>query len=201
MNTKGRKAEEKVWETKFRHNFSTNYLQDPDVHTLFYVHGSEINGIIRDALRDYMAKHKSKAADPEFQSAVFMAASLQVARGHRPTGSEVLADLGVASPTNPAVTPTTPSRKKETPPPLSAKVVPPLIPQPARDVQAVSEVAEAVKPVTTMQPAANEPAAPANPRPPVVLDFGAEPDMNGYAEPGEPSQKVSQRDKWLARHK
>lgn len=187
-------------ETKFRHNFSTNYLQDPDVHTLFYVHGSEINGIIRDALRDYMAKHKSKAADPDFQSAVFMAASLQVARGHRPTGSEVLADLGLRP------QPILPSRQqrraeRKRPPSSFCQGGAPLIPQPARDVQAVSEVAEAVKPVTTMQPAANEPAAPANPRPPVVLDFGAEPDMNGYAEPGEPSQKVSQRDKWLARHK
>lgn len=206
MNPKGRKAEEKVWETKFRHNFNTNYLQDPDLHTLLFIHGSEINGIIREALRDYMAKHKSKAADPEFQSTVFMTASIQVARGHRPTGAEVLADLDGHLLGIPPAAPSTPARRKDARDPIPAQVMHQAIHSKvnleSRDVaQAQSEVAVAAKPAVSTPSTTVEPVTPVVPKPRVVLDFGSEPEIGEDAEAGEASQRLSQRDKWLARHK
>lgn len=50
----GGSRREKLWDTSFRHVFITNYLKDPDIHILMFISESEVNNIIREALRDYM---------------------------------------------------------------------------------------------------------------------------------------------------
>jgi hypothetical protein len=198
MKKSGRKAEEKAWETKFRHSFYTNYLQDPDLHVLVFVAEDGLNDIIREALRDYMAKHKMAAADPEFQKKVFMAASMQVARGHTPVGSEVMAELGeqtiageAAIPARPAAVSRKVSTSRSSPP---AQVIPSAAPPSRAQVQPVNPPAAPPAPAVD---AVEPPAAPTK-KPPVVLDFGG-PDLEVGTPEIEPA-KPSQRDRWLARH-
>ena len=88
-----RKSAAKVWETSFRQTFTTTYLKDPDLHVLIYVSGENFNEIIREALRDYMTKHGSKAADPDFQAKVFITASIKMARGDQALASDVLSKI------------------------------------------------------------------------------------------------------------
>lgn len=88
-----RKSLSKVWETSFRHNFNTTYLKDPDLHVLLYISGESFNEINREALRDYMKKHGSKASDPDFQAQVFITASIKMARGDKAFASDVLSKI------------------------------------------------------------------------------------------------------------
>ena len=37
-----------------RHQLSINFVKEPDIHTLLFVSGPEINSILRTALRDFM---------------------------------------------------------------------------------------------------------------------------------------------------
>ncbi|MBY0234166.1 MAG: hypothetical protein K2W93_04225, partial [Burkholderiaceae bacterium] len=158
-----RPTEEKLWESKFRHNFFTNYLQDPDLHVLMFISESETSNIIREALRDWMTKHGCIAANPEFQAKVFIAASTKVAAGYRPVGSEIMEELGesrfarAAPPPAKAASP----RKKttRTQAPLSAQVLPaPVPPQVEQGAPTyappptTSKIVE-VQPLPTEQPA------------------------------------------------
>jgi hypothetical protein len=149
MATRGRKSEEKVWGTRFRHVFNTNYLVDPDLHILLFVTGGDINVVMRQALREYMDKHASKATDPEFQARIFMQASIKVAKGVCPTAKEVLGELSAIDSTAIEVDAIVASAKVE------------------------------VRPSPAPAPAASSASAPVarSPKPRVVLDFGPELEM------------------------
>jgi hypothetical protein len=180
MATQGRKNETKAWETGFRHVLSTSYLKEPDLHMLLFISEGGLNEIIRDALRDYMVKHSSKALDPDYQATIFMEASRQMSRGVRPVISEVLAGLsgGAASV---AQAPT--QQRKREPSPASTPV--PIVTRSVTE----SEIGETPGPVAQTQ----TPIAKAK----VVLDFGPELDLN---EVETAEEKPSQRSKWLSKH-
>lgn len=210
MATHGRRAEEKLWDTSFRHVFNTNFLKDPDLHILLFISESEVNNIIREALRDYMVKHQSKAIAREYQARVFMTASLQVAAGARPKASDVLFEMGEESARAAGPPRQPPARRNVAPTPLPAPVAQPTAFAPASPAavvsQAPTEVAVAAAPVGQAHAGASDFSptdrpAPAPLKPKVVLDFGPEPDVLEVALDVEAGPKVSQRDKWLARHK
>lgn len=199
----------------FRHVFNTSYLKDPDIHILMFISESEVNNIIREALRDYMVKHGSKAAEPEYQAKVFMTASMQMARGIRAVASDVLAEMGEAPVVrSAAAAPRQATARRKVAPSadtLSASVVPPASPAaaiPAAPVVAHAPVEAAVAQAPVIQPPAAAPApdlfelpAPKASKPAVVLDFGPEIEMSGTADGAEAGKKPSQRENWLARHK
>ena len=203
MNPKGRPSEEKLWETRFRHSFFTNFMQDPDLHTLLFVCEQDINEIIREALRDYIKKTGNKASEPEFQQKVFVGASKLMSQGHRPVGSEVMAQLG-EKPTSArrngksAAT----SRKKTDPPAppnsFSARLDSLDVP-----TQAIPDTVPTPSPVVThtppLPPLPSAPVAPPVKKPMVVMDFGPEPVEGDSGEEAEEA-KPTQRSKWLARH-
>ena len=222
MNPKGRQQEEKLWESKLRHNFLTNYLQDPDLHTLLFISEAETNNIIREALRDWMVKTGSKALDPEFQAKVFLTASMAVARGVRPVGSDVLSAMG-----EPVRAKTALNRKEGKPgrvptaAPSPAQVRPTAVAKPAPAASLAAPVAAqsppspaephhplahdqddaAEAPDQAVQRAPATPAAqPAAKKAPITLDFGSEPEMADEQADTAPA-KASQRSRWLARHK
>lgn len=207
MNPKGRNVEEKLWETKLRHNFLTNYLHDPDVHTFLFLCGGESNNVIREALRDYMTKHASQATEAEFQDKVFMAASMKVARGHRPVGSEILAEmnLGPVQTAHRAALPSAKAARILTP--ISASVlsepvssVMSALPSNTRHDGAVG-IQAANEPVPSAAAPRSENSEQLVPKQKVVLDFGPEIDMASEETTTNDATKPSQRDKWLARHK
>lgn len=205
MNPNGRKPEVKTWETRFRHSFYTNYLQDPDLHVLLFLSDSRISDIMREALRDYMVKHGHQAADPVFQRQVFLAASLHVSRGHRPVASEVLAELGDqildGEQTPPARSQHPRENAAKAPSPLPAQVISAVVPNVAPQVEAPepTPTLPAVQVKTPQVQRTVSPVVQPIKKAPIVLDFGG-PDLEMDAPIAEPA-KESQRDKWLARHK
>ena len=94
----GRKAAPKTWDTGYRHSFYTSYGEAPDLHTLMFISGANMNAVIREALRDYMVKHNSPALDPEFRRKLYLIASEKTAAGHAPIASEVLVEMGLELP-------------------------------------------------------------------------------------------------------
>ena len=210
MNKEGRHSEEKVWETRFRHSFYANYMHDPDLHTLLFTSALDINEIIREALRDYIKQTGNKAADPEFQQKVFVGASKLMSQGHRPVGSEVMAQLGEkpTSARRSGKSAATPRRKTDSPAPsnsFSARLDSLDVP-----TQAVPEMVPTPPPVAAYVPVTPTFAPPAPPapvmsvvptvkKPAVVLDFGLEPVEGDSGEEAEEA-KPTQRSKWLARH-
>lgn len=203
MKSKGRKAEEKPWDTTYRHSFYTSYAQDPDLHVLMFVSGTAMNSILREALRDYMRKHSSRASDPEFQRNVFMLACQMTADGSPPIGSEVLLAMnepGVVPPPlshNTNQTYVRPARAVPAPTPLtSAQVIPVLAEAPLTPTPEIPQIRP-----TAPLPHLSDTEKPR--KPPVTLDFGPDPEIDSETEvsatPSPP--KVSQRDRWLARHK
>lgn len=203
MKSKGRKAEEKPWDTTYRHSFYTSYAQDPDLHVLMFVSGTAMNSILREALRDYMRKHASRAADPEFQRQVFMIACQKTADGHPPIGSEVLRDMH--EPVPQALTLSQPAYKTPTPAPRVEALSP--APFSAQVISGFAESSFASPEQTAQRTQPDLPpgtlAVPTQRKPPVTLDFGPDPEIVSAIEdtPSTPQPKVSQRDRWLARHK
>lgn len=215
MNPKGRLPEEKLWETKLRHNFLTNYLQDPDIHVLLFISEAETNNIIREALRDWMVKTGSKALDPEFQAKVFLTASMEVARGVRPVGSDVLAAMGEPTRAKPGqarptkAAPRTkparaPSPEQAKPPAMANEIQPGSGHEigPAHDTPPPHPAEASAPAAPSLEVAQAEPhpaVQPGTPKKPPVLDFGAEPEI-GDGQTDEAQSKPSQRSRWLARH-
>ena len=198
MTTHGRKPEEKLWDTSFRHVFNTNYLKDPDLHVLLFVGEAEVNNIIRQALRDYMLKHKIRAADPEFQAKVFMNASMQMARGVRPVGSEVLAEMGEL-PLKPVAYSSlrqTPVKKKQPPSPV---IIPAQV-QPAAAAETPSQPVQPAAATSAPDHQRNSEEVPVAAKRPLDLDFGAPDPEFAEAAPIQAPAKPSARDRWLAQN-
>lgn len=190
MSKHGRKTEEKIWGTSFRHVFNTNYLTDPDLHILLFISGNEVNNVMRQALREYMTKHHSKAADTEFQARVFMAASMQVAKGVRPAASEIVVDMAGAGSSVQEIWKGSTAKRADTSP-LTPHPAPPLAPL----------AAQQVKPPMPTQAAALE--IKRSEKPKIELDLGPELEMemeSGLAENDE-TPKASLKSKWLQNHK
>lgn len=197
MATQGRKSEEKAWDTGFRHVFSTNYLKDPDLHIFLFISEAEVNQIMRDALRDYMVKHPSKALDPEFQARVFMEASRQVSRGVRPVAREVMIELGEPVDKSAKAKARVPAaHPKQSPAPVRP-MDPPAVAAPSSVAQVAAEVPTPIAPAPAA--AAEMPQAEKAAKPRVVLDFGPELTMEN-GQPTTEAAKPSQRDKWLRPH-
>lgn len=193
MAKRGRKHEDKVWETSFRHVLRTGYLADSDLHILVYIAGSHINDVMCEALRDYMAKHNIKAADPEFQMRVCMQANMQMARDKiSPIAEDVLEELGELDALDfikgggvksgkPGAAPAGKGHSQQpqstpTPIPPPPRVAAPTVIEPPF----VAEVSTGRKPVE--------------------LDFGPEEVDEGSQEGGVVVQKASIKDKWLKGH-
>lgn len=209
----GRKAAPKTWNTCYRHSFYTSYGEAPDLHTLMFISGANMNAVIRDALRDYMVKHNSPALDPEFRRKLYLSASEQTAAGHVPIASEVLVEMGLEPPHQAHAEP---SAKARTAAPAKAPTLPArvgVLQQPVSPAaQPVAQHVEHPTPATIPAPApaalspapvvhTPAPEQPAKPRA-IAIDFGpAEPEINmdaGETANGQP--KLTTKQRWLARH-
>jgi hypothetical protein len=185
MNPNGRQADEKQWDTKFRHSFFTNYATDPDIHTLLFISGGNTNAMIREALRDWMVKHQSTATDSDFRRQLFVAASSHAAMGQRPVSSQLLREMGQEPAAHAG------AKSSQAGPSRQAKVDKPRGPHPAPPVAVQAHIATAHK--THERPPL--------PKPEIMLDFGSGPEEGESAFVAESEPKPSQRDKWLARHR
>lgn len=198
MKITGRKPVQKPWDTSYRHSFYTSFSEDPDLHVLMFISGNGMNAVIREALRDYMVKHASPATDRDFQRRVFLLASERTAAGRPPTGSEVLGELHQVGTT---ALPSTP------PPTRQAATAPPPLPPAQVHVQppaAVMPQESHPSPLITVAPFLDAPQNTPTQKRPVILDFGPEPEMGteiAHSEAHVAQPKLSQRERWLARHK
>lgn len=177
MKSPGRPGEEKAWDMKLRHQLSINFVKEPDIHTLLFVSGPEINSILRTALRDFMDKHKHPASNHAFRQKVFLEASRTIANGGSPRYSQLLT-------ANHADSINTLKTTHDSEPPNAE----------------LWTVEQSRTRPESPQPPCPMPAPTEKIRTAIALDFGApEPTLNTFAsvEPPRPSQ----RDKWLARHK
>jgi hypothetical protein len=177
MKGPGRPGEEKSWDTILRHHLSISFVKEPDIHTLLFVSGPEINSILRMALREFMDKHQHPARNPAFRQKVFLEASSAIAGGGSPRFNQLPSSgLDDAKRLN---------MELATPPPTKVEIwsvashpTPPEHPSPPSLAHAPAELA---KPV-------------------VNLDFGApEPLLSTHNSDETP--RPNQREKWLARHK
>lgn len=177
MKSPGRPGEEKAWDMNLRHQLSVNFVKEPDIHTLLFVSGPEINSILRTALRDFMDKHKHPASNHAFRQKVFLEASRAIANGGSPRYSQL--------PTaNHADSINTLKTTLYSEPPNSELL----------SVEQPPNRPESPQPPYPMPPPTEKI------RPAIAMDFGApEPTLNSFASDAPP--KLSQRDKWLARHK
>ena len=66
MATRGRKSEEKTWDTTLKHTLQVNVREDPRLHTFMFICGENLGEVMKAALTDYMRKIGSKALDDEF---------------------------------------------------------------------------------------------------------------------------------------
>ena len=202
----GRKAAPKTWDTGYRHSFYTSYGEAPDLHTLMFISGANMNAVIREALRDYMVKHNSPALDPEFRRKLYLIASEMTAAGHAPIASEVLVEMGLELPHQAHAEP---SAKARTAAPAKAPTLPArveVLQQHATPAtQPVAQPVEHPAPTPAPAPApvvkAPAPSQAITPRA-IAIDFGpAEPEINmdaGETANGQP--KLTAKQRWLARH-
>jgi len=200
----GRKAAPKTWDTGYRHSFYTSYGEAPDLHTLMFISGANMNAVIREALRDYMVKHNSPALDPEFRRKLYLIASEKTAAGHAPIASEVLVEMGLELPSQAHAEPSTKARTAA--PTLPARVE--VLQQPsAPATQPVAQHPAYPSPTPTPAPAPTpspvvHAAPPAQPTKPRAIDFGpAENEINmGQEETTNAQTKLTAKQRWLARH-
>lgn len=213
----GRKAAPKTWDTGYRHSFYTSYGEAPDLHTLMFISGANMNAVIREALRDYMVKHNSPALDPEFRRKLYLIASEKTAAGHAPIASEVLVEMGLELPHQAHAEPSAKARTAAAAkaPTLPARVE--VLQQHATPAtQPVAQPVEHPTPTPAQAPAVLAPAPAPAPAPVVeapapsqaitpraiAIDFGpAEPEINmdaGETANGQP--KLTAKQRWLARH-
>lgn len=204
----GRKAAPKTWDTGYRNSFYTSYGEAPDLHTLMFISGANMNAVIREALRDYMVKHNSPALDPEFRRKLYLIASEKTAAGHAPIASEVLVEMGLELPHQAHAEP---SAKARTAAPAKAPTLPArveVLQQHATPAtQPVAQPVEHPAPTPAPAPApapvveAPAPSQAITPRA-IAIDFGpAEPEINmdaGETANGQP--KLTAKQRWLARH-
>ena len=202
----GRKAAPKTWDTGYRNSFYTSYGEAPDLHTLMFISGANMNAVIREALRDYMVKHNSPALDPEFRRKLYLIASEKTAAGHAPIASEVLVEMGLELPHQAHAEP---SAKARTAAPAKAPTLPArveVLQQHATPAtQPVAQPVEHPAPTPAPAPApvveAPAPSQAITPRA-IAIDFGpAEPEINmdaGETANGQP--KLTEKQRWLARH-
>jgi hypothetical protein len=176
MKSPGRPGEEKSWDMNLRHQLSISFVKEPDIHTLIFVSGTEINSILRTALRDFMDKHKHPASNHAFRQKVFLEASTAIANGGSPRFSQL------------------PSAKR-------AENIDSFktTPNSAPNGELWAVVQNQTAPESTLPPCPM-PAPTEKIRAPIEMDFGVpEPMQNTFASDKPP--RPSQRDKWLARHK
>lgn len=174
----GRKTEEKHWDLGFRHVFNTNYVTDPDLHILLFIAGQNVNDLMRNALREYIANHSISAADPVYQSRVFMQASLQLSQGSTPIARDVLAALNEPNVLDSIFSEQKPRRstvvRANTPPNLSKTGSPPAAPLPAPKLHE-----------PTANTVASTPPQPAQSKPRLNLDLGPDLESPTLATPVE----------------
>jgi hypothetical protein len=177
MKGPGRPGEEKPWDTILRHHLSINFVKEPDIHTLLFVSGPEINSILRMALRDFMDKHQHPARNAAFRQKVFLEASSAIASGGSPRFNQ-LPSSGLDDAKRLHMEPFTSTRPKDETWSVASHPTPPEPPSPPFPAHAPAEL---TKPV-------------------VNLDFGApEPLLSTHNSDEIP--RPNQREKWLARHK
>lgn len=204
----GRKAAPKTWDTSYRHSFYTSYGEAPDLHTLMFISGANMNAVIREALRDYMVKHNSPALDPEFRRKLYLIASEMTAAGHATIASEVLVEMGLELPNQAHAEP---NSKARTVAPAKAPTLPaqvevlqqPSAPASQPVAQHLGHPSPAPEPAPAPGPSPVVDAAPpAQPTKPRVIDFGpAENEINmGQQEADNAQPKITAKQRWLARH-
>jgi hypothetical protein len=178
MKGPGRPGEEKPWDTILRHQLSTSFVKEPDIHTLLFVSGPEISSILRMALRDYMEKYQHPARTQSFRQKVFLEASSAMAGGASPRFSQLPSSGAVANDKHVHIEPaTSPPQKVKTWSVATQPAAPELSSHPS-PAHAPTESAKLV----------------------VNLDFGTpEPLLSTLNSVETP--RPNQRDKWLARHK
>lgn len=191
MATRGRKTEAKSWDSRFRHIFNTSYLTDPDLHVLVFMASDDINIVIREALRDYMVKHNSKALNPEFQAKVFMLASLKTAKGMKPCAPDILAELDKIGDLSSVTNHHSPVQKQV------ALDFPPSPPSPTVITQPNTVPQTPVVSVVPAQQYAQPIARQEKQR--IDLDFGPEPEPE-LAMHSVSTNNTPLRNKWLQNH-
>jgi hypothetical protein len=160
----GNRYKAKGWDLDFQHPLRPTFKNSPDIHTLMFVAGADFHAVLDTALRDYIRSTNHPAGDPNFQKQVFLEAARQTSLGMPATGKDVLAAI-------------------------KGEALPAIV------VSATATKAA----LPTLSPVQNPPTADKIPdagnlapkKPPVVLDFGPDPQTEAEAP------KPSQRDKWL----
>lgn len=181
MKGPGRPREEKPWDTNLRHQLSSNFLKEPDIHTLLFVSGTDLNTILRTALRDFMAKYQHPASDPSFRQKVFLDVTSAMASGATPRWSQLRSVehaqwSGTLEGSPTAVAPGMAQHVDE------------------QQLEASQSLCTPPKRHATQMPAAT------TNRREIELDFGGPQATPETCAREEVPPRPSQRDKWLARH-
>lgn len=189
----GRPAKPKSWELHLRHTFRASYIEDPELHALMFVCGSNFNAIVKRALMEFAVNNDLATQSHDFQSRLYVSASNLINTNREiPNSNEVLADInelhilerigdlaGQPFETAPKAQKPTSVRKK-----VDQPQRPPAAPVQAPPSQKVTESTEA------------------KPRLPLpAMDFGPEMDEEALMSGADSEfKKPPLKDRWLKKH-
>jgi hypothetical protein len=198
-NKPGRPRQQKQWDLQLRHIFSTDYLIDPTLHSLMFLCGDDLTGIMQRALTEFIMRNELPFQESDFQQKMYDSASRLIAENRvRPEAKDVLEKMNQlqlverirALANSNAVSPVKSSKPSEA---HAATQIPIVDSAMEPHIEDSIPVASAVEPNPTNIPRR---------LPTVDMNLGPEIDEGAVGLGTElNAKKPPLKDRWLARHK